>query len=124
LFFGPESRFPWQLGWSCQFVSFFFWNLFLSNPNLQVPFFPGNFFLPGELARRFRYISGCISTVGVKANCGRAAFERCMLGGGRVPEADAALNCSVPGRCIKYASDWSYAATVADDLHSFILTKI
>jgi len=41
-----------------------------------------------------------------------------------VPEADAALNCSVPERCIKYASDWSYAATVADDLHCFILTKI
>ncbi len=45
-------------------------------------------------------------------------------GGGRVPEADSALNCSVPERCIKYASDWSYAATVADDLDSFILTKI
>jgi len=65
----------------------------------------------------------------VKANCGRAGFERCILAGeggegGRVPEADAALNCSVPERCIKYASDWSYAATVADDLHSFILTRI
>jgi len=45
-------------------------------------------------------------------------------GGGRVPEADAALNCSVPEQCIKYASDWSYAATVADDLPRFILTKI
>jgi len=45
-------------------------------------------------------------------------------GGGRVPEADAALNCSVPEWCIKYASDWSYAPTVADNLHSFILTKI
>jgi len=62
----------------------------------------------------------------VKANCGRAGFERCILGGegGRVPEADAALNCSVPEQCIKYASDWSYAGTVADDFHSFILTKI
>jgi hypothetical protein len=44
--------------------------------------------------------------------------------GWRVPEPDAALNCSVPERCIKYASDCSYAATVADDLHRFILTKI
>jgi hypothetical protein len=26
--------------------------------------------------------------------------------------------------CIKHASDWSYAAIVADDLHSFILIKI
>jgi hypothetical protein len=50
-----------------------------------------------------------------------------FCGGGwgpAVPEADAALNCLVPERCIKYASDWSYAATVADDLDSFILTKI
>jgi hypothetical protein len=31
--------------------------------------------------------------------------------GGPAPGADAALNCSVPERCIKYASDWSYAAT-------------
>jgi hypothetical protein len=45
-------------------------------------------------------------------------------GGGRVPEADSALNCSVPERCIKYASDCSYDSTVADDLHSFILTKV
>jgi len=59
----------------------------------------------------------------VKATCGRAGFERCILGGG-VPEADAALNCSVPERCIKYVSDWSYAANAADDLHSFVLTKI
>jgi hypothetical protein len=29
----------------------------------------------------------------------------------------------VPERCIKYTSDWSYGATVADDLYSFILTK-
>ncbi len=62
----------------------------------------------------------------MKANCGRVGFERCILGGGvgRVPEADAALNCWVPERCIKYASDWSYAATVADDLHGFILIKM
>jgi len=63
----------------------------------------------------------------VKANCGRAGFKRCVLGGvggsrgWRVPEPDAALNCSVPERCIKHALDWSYAA---DDLHWFILTKI
>ncbi len=42
-------------------------------------------------------------------------------GGG---EADAALNFSVPERYIEYALDWSYAATVTDDLHAFILTKI
>ncbi len=48
----------------------------------------------------------------MKANCGRAGFERCILGGSVVPE-----------RCIKYTSDWSYGATVADDLYSFILTK-
>ncbi len=59
----------------------------------------------------------------MKANGGRAGFERCILGA-RVPEADAALNCSVSERCIKYASDWSYAATVADDLYGFRLTKI
>ncbi len=40
-------------------------------------------------------------------------------GGGRVPEADAALNCSVPEWCIKYASDRSYAATITDDFHGF-----
>jgi len=41
----------------------------------------------------------------------------------KIPEADAALNCSVPEWCIKYASNWSYAATVADDFRGFILTK-
>jgi hypothetical protein len=78
------------------------------SPNLQVLFFfQGNLFLPRELARGFgtSVVGGCV----VK---------------GRVPEADAALNCSVPERCSKYASDWSYAATVADDLHRFVLTKI
>jgi hypothetical protein len=43
--------------------------------------------------------------------------------GGRVPEADSALNCSVPERCIKYASDCSYHSTVADDLHSLYRQK-
>ncbi len=60
----------------------------------------------------------------MKATCGRAGFERCIPGGGGVPKADAALNCSVPERCIEYASDWRYAPTVADDFHGFILTKI
>jgi len=46
----------------------------------------------------------------VKANRGRAGLKDISWGGGggeRVPETDAALNCSVPERCIKYASDWS-----------------
>jgi len=60
-----------------------------------------------------------LKDVSCRAGAGAGAGE-----GGRVPEADAALNCSVPERCIKYASDWSYAATVADDLHTFILKKI
>ncbi len=37
---------------------------------------------------------------------------------------DVSWGVGVPERCIEYASDWSYAATVADDLHRFILTKI
>ncbi len=58
--------------------------------------------------------------VGVKANCGKVGFESYIFGGeGRVLEANVALNCSVPERCIKYASDWSYATTIIDDLHSF-----